>query len=67
MRTWKKKDILRRAADRLENPQADKMSRQEMSAIAREIRQLRNAAVHHDRDDAVPRSAYALDEEDDDA
>ncbi|MDI5927141.1 hypothetical protein QBK93_20945 [Rhizobium leguminosarum] len=43
------------------------MSRQEMSAIAREIRQLRNAAVHHDRDDAVPRSAYALDEEDDDA
>ncbi|WP_244562660.1 helix-turn-helix domain-containing protein [Agrobacterium fabrum] len=60
-------DILRRAADRLENSQADKMSRQEMSAIAREIRQLRNAAVHRDRDDAIPRSAYALDEEDDDA
>lgn len=60
-------DILRRAADRLENSQADKMSRQEMSAIAREIRQLRNIAVHRDRDDAIPRSAYALDEEDDDA
>lgn len=60
-------DILRRAADRLENSQADKMSRQEMSSISREIRLLRNAAVHRDRDDAIPRSAYALDEEDDNA
>ncbi|MBO9136689.1 helix-turn-helix transcriptional regulator (plasmid) [Rhizobium sp. B230/85] len=58
-------DMLKRAADRLETSRADKMSRQEMGAIAREIRQLRNAAVHRDRDDAVPRSAYALDEDDD--
>ncbi|WP_105439524.1 helix-turn-helix domain-containing protein [Neorhizobium sp. T25_13] len=57
--------MLKRAADRLETSRADKMSRQEMGAIAREIRQLRNAAVHRDRDDAVPRSAYALDEDDD--
>ncbi|MBX4904924.1 helix-turn-helix transcriptional regulator [Rhizobium bangladeshense] len=58
-------DMLKRAAERLETSRADKMSRQEMGAIAREIRQLRNAAVHRDRDDAVPRSAYALDEDDD--
>lgn len=58
-------DMLKRAADRLETSRADKISRQEMGAIAREIRQLRNAAVHRDRDDAVPRSAYALDEDDD--
>ncbi|MGR9221132.1 helix-turn-helix domain-containing protein (plasmid) [Rhizobium leguminosarum] len=58
-------DMLKQAADRLETSRADKMSRQEMGAIAREIRQLRNAAVHRDRDDAVPRSAYALDEDDD--
>lgn len=60
-------DMLKRAADRLETSRADKMPWQEMGAIAREIRQLRNAAVHRDRDDSVPRSAYALDEEDDDA
>ena len=58
-------DMLKGAADRLETSRADKMSRQEMGVIAREIRQLRNAAVHRDRDDAVPRSAYALDEDDD--
>jgi transcriptional regulator with XRE-family HTH domain len=39
----------------------------QVSEFARAIRLLRNAAVHRDRDDAVPRSAYALDEEDDDA
>lgn len=39
----------------------------EMSDFARAVRALRNAAVHRDRDDAAPRSAYALDEEEDDA
>ncbi|CDZ32786.1 Putative HTH-type transcriptional regulator Y4dL [Neorhizobium galegae bv. officinalis] len=38
-----------------------------VSEFVHAIRSLRNAAVHRDRDDAVPRSAYALDEEDDDA
>jgi transcriptional regulator with XRE-family HTH domain len=42
-------------------------NRREVSDFARAVRALRNAAVHRDRDDAVPRSAYALDEEDDDA
>lgn len=60
-------EILRRAADRLEHAGAGQMSRQDMATIAREIRQLRNAAAHRDRDDAIPRSAYALDDEDDDA
>nr|WP_210297351.1 helix-turn-helix transcriptional regulator [Rhizobium sp. UBA1881] len=60
-------DILKRTAERLEHYQAGKMPRQEMREIAQEIRRLRNAAAHRDRDGAVPRSAYALDEEDDDA
>jgi len=60
-------DLLKRTAERLDNYQAGKMPRQEMREIAQEIRRLRNAAAHRDRDDAVPRSAYALDEEDDDA
>jgi hypothetical protein len=42
-------------------------SPEEVSDFARAVRALRNAAVHRDRDDAVPRSAYALDEEGDDA
>ncbi|NSZ14713.1 helix-turn-helix transcriptional regulator (plasmid) [Agrobacterium fabrum] len=60
-------DILKRTAGRLDNYRTGKMPRQEMREIAQEIRGLRNAAVHRDRDDAVPRSAYALDEEADDA
>ena len=39
----------------------------QLSEFARAIRVLRNSAVHRDRDRAIPRSAYALDEEDDDA
>lgn len=53
--------------ERLEQWKIDPLSRQELSRIAHATRQLRNAAVHRDRDDAAPRSAYALDEEDDDA
>jgi transcriptional regulator with XRE-family HTH domain len=58
---------LEEAAERLEQWQTDPPSRQELSRIAHDVRQLRNGAVHRDRDDAVPRSAYALEEEDDDA
>lgn len=47
--------------------QSEPPSAKQMSEFARTIRSLRNAAVHRDRDDAMPRSAYALDEEDDDA
>lgn len=60
-------DSMRRATERLETVLTQSLSRQELRALGHEIRQLRNAAVHRDRDDAVPRSAYALDEEDDDA
>ncbi|WP_037388343.1 helix-turn-helix domain-containing protein [Sinorhizobium americanum] len=60
-------DTLEEATARLDRWQADPPSRQELSRIAHAVRHLRNAAVHRDRDDAVPRSAYALDEEDDNA
>lgn len=59
-------DRLREAADRLDRGQIDPPSRQELREIGQAIRQLRDAAVHRDRDDAVPRSAYALDEDGDD-
>ena len=42
-------------------------SGRELSRIVDAVRQLRNSAVHRDRDDVVPRSAYALDEDGDDA
>lgn len=60
-------DTFNEATARIDRWQADPPSRQELSRIARAVRHLRNAAVHRDRDDAVPRSAYALDEEDDNA
>nr|WP_234890167.1 helix-turn-helix transcriptional regulator [Sinorhizobium medicae] len=60
-------DTFNEATARLDRWQADPPSRQELSRIAHTVRHLRNAAVHRDRDDAVPRSAYALDEEDDNA
>ncbi|MQW42137.1 helix-turn-helix domain-containing protein [Sinorhizobium meliloti] len=60
-------DTFHEATARLDRWQADPPSRQELSGIAHAVRHLRNAAVHRDRDDAVPRSAYALDEEDDNA
>lgn len=47
--------------------QSEPPSANQLSEFARAIRSMRNAAVHRDRDDAVPRSAYTLDEEDDDA
>ena len=59
-------DSFKAIADHLEQWQADP-SPQDLRDVARAIRQLRNAAVHRDRDDAVPRSAYALEEEDDNA
>jgi transcriptional regulator with XRE-family HTH domain len=60
-------DRLRDTALNLKRWQNDPPTRKELSEFAHAIRQLRNAAVHRDSDDAVPRSAYALDEEDDDA
>lgn len=60
-------DTFNEATARIDRWQADPPSRQELSRIAHAVRHLRNAAVHRDRDDAVPRSAYALDEEDDNA
>ncbi|CAN7750689.1 XRE family transcriptional regulator [Ensifer sp. NM-2] len=60
-------DTFKEATARLDRWQADPPSRQELSRIAHAVRHLRNAAVHRDRDDAVPRSAYALNEEDDNA
>jgi len=51
----------------LQRWQSEPPPAKQVSEFARAIRSLRNAAVHRDRDDAVPRSAYALDEEDDDA
>jgi transcriptional regulator with XRE-family HTH domain len=58
-------ETLKETVARLDRWQVDPQSRQELSEIAHAVRQLRNVAVHRDRDDAIPRSAYALDEEDD--
>lgn len=60
-------DRLRDMTLKLKRWQNDPPTRKELSEFAHAVRQLRNAAAHRDRDDAVPRSAYALDEEDDDA
>jgi transcriptional regulator with XRE-family HTH domain len=60
-------DTLKSIADHVGQWQTDLPPAQEMRDVARAVRQLRNAAVHRDRDDAVPRSAYALEEEDDNA
>ncbi|WP_018240696.1 helix-turn-helix domain-containing protein [Ensifer sp. BR816] len=60
-------DTFKEATARLDRWQDDPPSRQELSRIAHAVRQIRNAAVHRDRDAVVPRSAYALDEEDDNA
>lgn len=60
-------DSLRDAEHRLSRWETDPPSRQDLKDIARTVRQLRNAAVHRNRNDSAPRSAYALDEEDDDA
>lgn len=54
-------------AMKLQGWQSDPPPAKLVSEFARAVRAVRNAAVHRDRDDAVPRSAYALDEEDDDA
>ena len=51
----------------LQHWQSEPPPAKQVSEFTRAIRSLRNAAVHRDRDDTVPRSAYALDEEDDDA
>lgn len=58
---------LRDLAMNLQRWQSKPPAATQLSEFARAIRSLRNAAVHRDRDGAVPRSAYALDEEDDDA
>nr|WP_245520148.1 helix-turn-helix transcriptional regulator [Rhizobium azibense] len=58
---------LKDVTEHLDRWQTDPPTRQELSELARAVRQLRNSAVHRDRNDAVPRPAYALDEEDDDA
>ena len=47
--------------------QSEPPATSQLSEFARAIRALRNSAVRRDRDDAIPRSAYALEEEDDDA
>ncbi|MBB3454287.1 transcriptional regulator with XRE-family HTH domain [Rhizobium sp. BK313] len=60
-------DRLKDATERLDRWQADPPSSKELSEFAHSVRQLRNSAVHRDRDDAIPRSAYALEEEDDNA
>jgi transcriptional regulator with XRE-family HTH domain len=57
-------ETLKETVARLDRWQVDPRSLQELSEIAHAVRQLRNIAVHRDRDDAIPRSAYALDEED---
>ncbi|MBD9560656.1 helix-turn-helix domain-containing protein [Ensifer sp. ENS03] len=54
-------------AMKLQGWQSDPPPAKQVSEFARAVRAVRNAAVHRERDDAVPRSAYALDEEDDDA
>ncbi|MBY3537372.1 helix-turn-helix transcriptional regulator [Rhizobium laguerreae] len=58
-------DRLRDATVNLNRWQNDPPTRKELSEFAHAVRQLRNAAVHRDRDDSVPNSAYALDEDDD--
>ncbi len=60
-------DTLKEATAPLARWESDPRSGGELSKIVDAVRQLRNAAVHRDRDDVVPRSAYALDEEGDDA
>lgn len=60
-------DRLKEATERLDRWQADPPTRKELSEFAHAVRQLRNSAVHRDRDDAIPRSAYALGGEDDNA
>jgi len=60
-------DRLKEATERIDRWQADPPSRKELSEFAHAVRQLRNSAVHRNRDDAIPRSAYALEEEDDNA
>lgn len=60
-------DTFREATALLDRWESDPPSGRELSRIVDAVRQLRNAAVHRDRNDVVPRSAYALDEEDDDA
>jgi len=58
---------LQAEAARLNEYQSSPQSRQLLREIARTVRQLRNMAVHRDRDHDAPRAAYALDEEDEDA
>lgn len=58
---------LRNSAMTLQRWQSEPPAATQLSEFARSLRALRNSAVHRDRDDAIPRSAYALDEEDDDA
>jgi acyl transferase domain-containing protein len=58
---------LTEATAHLDRWRSDPPTRQELSELAHTVRQLRNAAVHRDRDDAVPRSAYGLSEGDDNA
>ncbi|KGF68053.1 XRE family transcriptional regulator [Hoeflea sp. BAL378] len=60
-------DTLKEATAPLDKWGSDPPSVGELSKIVDAVRQLRNAAVHRDRHDVFPRSAYALDEEDDDA
>lgn len=60
-------DRLKESTERLDRWQADPPTHKELSEFAHAVRQLRNSAVHRDRDDAIPRSAYALEEEDDNA
>ena len=58
-------DRLRDATLNLNRWQNDPPTRRELSEFVHAVSQLRNAAVHRGRDDADPRSAYALDEEHD--
>ncbi len=60
-------DNFKEATARLDRWQTDPPSSKELHHIAHTIRLLRNVAVHRDRDHAVPRSAYALEEDGDDA
>lgn len=60
-------DTFKEATAPLDRGESDPPSGRELSRIIDAVRNLRDAAVHRDRDDVVPRSAYALDEEGDDA
>lgn len=60
-------DTFKEATAPLDRWESDPPSGRELSRIVDAVSNLRNAAVHRDRDDGVPRSAYALDEEDDNA